>query len=796
MKLYTVKRIFPLLLCMLIFNSCDDEKMQWGKIGGEITAEEIPLELTEKIERYDFVKTYAAQYTPQMCIGIGLSANLYNTDEEYKQVCDDNFQLFTMGNAMKHGTVVRDNGELNFTTIDKFFNIIPEDKQIYGHNFIWHTQQNQNYLKKLVVEALGNEGEDPNPPTPSEDNMIVNGNFETGNTNGWSGWGNSSSNKLTQDGSYGNILTLTNPTDGSTSHSAQIAYKISGTFEMGATYTATFEAKAQQNGKIQIALQKDSEKDNYPGEGYKDYDITTQWVSYTYTHTIKTVADMDRFMINFGLTANTYYIDNISLVKNSSSGESPEPDPEPDPDPILPGVGNLLNESFENGNNGWDINPGKASDGYSLESVEQADSPDGNKVLKIYQNGLLQIKTPEIPVGKEVVVSFYIKGEQEANVSIAFLNGVIENQYAQITGTNIIKSKIAVTTAWQQVTFKLQDSKGTMFKDGVKQWTYILDFGRIKGNTYYIDNVQITDPSVTATYTTQLKYTQNATPRAISSSLRNNEKIQTALYGAMENWIKEMIKHCGKRVTAWDVLNEPINDDLGLRGVDNKYASGDSEPTGSTASDLNLNWISSAGNQHFYWGYFLGKEYAVKAFQYARKYANEQQTDAKLYINDYNLESNPNKLKELIEYVKYIDEQNGSPIVDGIGTQMHVNVDLKKSQVDAMFKTMASTGKLIRITELDVAVKTTTPSIEQQQSQADTYLMIVESYKENVPEVQQAGITIWNLTDSKKEHEYWLNGDAPNLFNADYSRKIAYKAFCDGLAGKDISEDWEKPMNK
>ena len=74
--------------------------------------------------------------------------------------------------------------------------------------------------------------------------------------------------------------------------------------------------------------------------------------------------------------------------------------------------------------------------------------------------------------------------------------------------------------------------------------------------------------------------------------------------------------------------------------------------------------------------------------------------------------------------------------------------------------------------------------------------MIVESYKENVPEVQQAGITIWNLTDSKKEHEYWLNGDAPNLFNADYSRKIAYKAFCDGLAGKDISEDWEKPMNK
>ena len=44
---------------------------------------------------------------------------------------------------------------------------------------------------------------------------------------------------------------------------------------------------------------------------------------------------------------------------------------------------------------------------------------------------------------------------------------------------------------------------------------------------------------------------------------------------------------------------------------------------------------------------------------------------------------------------------------------------------------------------------------------------------------------------------YWLKDQSPNLFDANYARKHAYKGVCDGIAGKDISEgftgtDWEK----
>ena len=167
-----------------------------------------------------------------------------------------------------------------------------------------------------------------------------------------------------------------------------------------------------------------------------------------------------------------------------------------------------------------------------------------------------------------------------------------------------------------------------------------------------------------------------------------------------------------------------------------------------TASGLTLNWSNEAGNGHFYWGYYIGKEYAAKAFEYARKYCT---TGTRLYVNDYNLESNPGKLAALIEFVKYIDENNatGQPIVDGIGTQMHVSTSITRAQVDAMFQTMAATGKLVRVTELDVQVGTTTPDASQLATQADVYQMIFESYKENIPTVQQSGITIWTLTVRK-----------------------------------------------
>ena len=86
--------------------------------------------------------------------------------------------------------------------------------------------------------------------------------------------------------------------------------------------------------------------------------------------------------------------------------------------------------------------------------------------------------------------------------------------------------------------------------------------------------------------------------------------------------------------------------------------------------------------------------------------------DLKLFINDYNLESwwdGNQKLKSLIHWIE-VWEANGAKI-DGIGTQMHVSYILneadQKAQEDAivnMFQLMAATGKLIKISELDMGI--------------------------------------------------------------------------------------------
>ncbi len=313
----------------------------------------------------------------------------------------------------------------------------------------------------------------------------------------------------------------------------------------------------------------------------------------------------------------------------------------------------------------------------------------------------------------------------------------------------------------------------------------ILNFGAV-GGTYTIDNIKF-GPKIETPAGAPVKRASS-----ITYKIKTPEEKKAILLEAMETWIKEAMTHLGDACTSWDVINEPIGDNGRIRGVEGGWMEGDSEPVETTDAGLNLNWANDAGNGHFYWGYYCGMDYAVKAFEYAAKYSPN---GAKLFVNEYNLETSPSKLAKLIEFVNYID--NNGAHVDGIGTQMHVSSSITKDKVDAMFKTLASTGKLIRITELDVALGTASPSAEQLQTQSDVYQMILTSYFENVPESQQSAITVWTLSDNAKEHEYWLKDESPNLFDSGYGRKVAYKGVCDAIAGFDVSasftsHDWSQ----
>ena len=407
------------------------------------------------------------------------------------------------------------------------------------------------------------------------------------------------------------------------------------------------------------------------------------------------------------------------------------------------------------------------------------------------------------------------------------------NDYLEMNKTYVIKFKAKSTSPAGELQFQYQN--GTTYSsqggyntfsvgtDWVKcEFTFtpayddanriILNFGKV-GGTYYIDNIKFGLAKDQNAAARGIQYIQasNRKARKVTRAsrkyyvLKSAAEKQAALEGAMDAWVKGMAEHLKeKNVTpyGYDVINEPIADGSNkYRGIDEGIFGGtwtedeqtmyDAAPVETEADGLTLNW----GSNHWYWGYYV-KDYPVKAFQLARKYLP---AETKLFVNDYNLETSPNKLDALIKFVKEIDEKNGSPIVDGIGTQMHVtlsssddaeknaaNIAALKEKVDAMFQTMAATGKLVRVTELDLSLGTASPSSNQYKAQSDAYRMIMESYKANVPAAQQSGITIWSLSDNEAEHEYWLKGQVPNLFDKDYKRKWAYKGFCDGIAGEDL----------
>ncbi|WP_289694691.1 endo-1,4-beta-xylanase [uncultured Duncaniella sp.] len=259
------------------------------------------------------------------------------------------------------------------------------------------------------------------------------------------------------------------------------------------------------------------------------------------------------------------------------------------------------------------------------------------------------------------------------------------------------------------------------------------------------------------------------------------------LTAEMERWIKGMMEATAGQVKAWDVVNEAISGGPRGQRYDLQHAA-----TGS-------------GDQSnkFYWQDYLGDNFVRIPVKFARKYFAENggnPEELKLFINDYNLESDwddNQKLKSLIQWIEQW-ESDGETKIDGIGSQMHIKCYMNpetqasnEQHVVKMLELMAATGKLVRITELDMelcdengnTVKTEDVTFEQHQAMAKFYKFVIDKYFEIVPLSQQYGICQWAQTDSP-EGSGWRPGEPIGLWDLNYSRKPAYGGFADGLAGK------------
>jgi endo-1,4-beta-xylanase len=81
---------------------------------------------------------------------------------------------------------------------------------------------------------------------------------------------------------------------------------------------------------------------------------------------------------------------------------------------------------------------------------------------------------------------------------------------------------------------------------------------------------------------------------------------------------------------------------------------------------------------------------------------------------------------------------------------MHISTVSDKEKIAEMFKLLAATGKLVKITELNVGVGVTTNEATEEDyvAQAEMCQYIIEKYMEIIPAAQRYGITVWSPVDS------------------------------------------------
>ena len=322
---------------------------------------------------------------------------------------------------------------------------------------------------------------------------------------------------------------------------------------------------------------------------------------------------------------------------------------------------------------------------------------------------------------------------------------------------------IPFTTEWQEVEMS--------YKAAVESSFFMLQCGDFVGDIY-IKDIKFEG------------YVGKTVPQTAQ------EKHDTLVY-AMDLWIKGMMEACDGKVKGWDLVNEAIGG--GGNDGDGNYELQHSEGYKSGTWDV--------GGDAFYWQDYMGDlEYVRQACRLARKYGPE---DIKLFINDYNLESDWDDNKKVKSLVGWINkwEADGVTKIDGIGTQMHIScyeddniMKSIKTHITKMFEVIAASGKLCRVSEMDMgyvrgtnrwgsSIKTNQLTEAEHQKMADFYEWIIQEYFRIIPPEQQWGICQWCTTDAPS-NSGWRGGEPVGIWDLNYNRKHVYAGFVRGLSTK------------
>jgi endo-1,4-beta-xylanase len=219
------------------------------------------------------------------------------------------------------------------------------------------------------------------------------------------------------------------------------------------------------------------------------------------------------------------------------------------------------------------------------------------------------------------------------------------------------------------------------------------------------------------------------------------------LYARMENHIKTVAGRYRGKVDSWDVVNEVIDEDGSLR---------------------NSKYLQIAQS----------REYIANAF----RWAHEADPNAKLFINDFNVEAAGAKQDG---YYKLIQDllAEGVPI-HGVGLQCHISVSWPTvADLRNAIRRFAALGLEVQITELDMSIYANSGEAKKRAdrevllAQAFKYRALFDMFREEARAGNLAMVVLWGIADD----DTWLNNhpvtgrtDYPLFFGKDLRAKPAY----------------------
>lgn len=729
------------LVALLALSSCADDKFS-----------EYRTDMTKNLKDYQYLNNYeplkkyvedmkaAGKCNPDFKLGIALEAAEFNKQELVYCLAGSNFNEMTAGNAMKMSSCVKDDGSTDFSLVKEFVkNAQDADMTIYGHTLAWHSQAANKYLKNLIKDK-------ELPPDPNGGNKYLEIACGEAGANKWD---------------------------------KQISYVLPKALVKGQSYVMTVKVKASDGGTFAAwpIWEASDNKNQWGGSNdvqyMADYDITNDYSTLKWEFTANFPIDKLQFV--FGNVGGTISCDDFKLTKAGS-------------DENLIENGDFAKESAR----GW--NP----TGCTIKVASAAASKEVEQLVheKTYTDGPF----PFFAMGCEPpVVNGAIHFVPTGDWSQFFVMPGGENTLSEegnyVVYLDLSASKdasgveLTMQNGWggsdQQITVSVPVSAG--------RHTVKLQMPNIVGGNYDI----ILKPQ-TADATLDVHSVKVCQVKNLNSIPLTDEEKKNVLTTAMGTWIDGMMEATDGYVTTWEVVNEAISGKVGADGFNELQ-----HATNAPASDV---------ANSFYWQDYLGDiDYVRTAVRDARKSFAEHNGDPsklKLFINDYNLEGywdQHAKLKSLIHWIGLWEDPNAEEpvVIDGIGTQMHVTCygDATKqaklqSDIEEMFKLMAKTGKLVKISELDMAYEdeagtsvTFDKMTEEQHKQMRSfYTFIIQKYFELIPQAQQYGITQWCATDSPKDSG-WRPGCPTGLWDSNYLRKHTYAGFAAGLGAPEYWKD-------